>query len=125
MPSAYPGGLDNFTNPNAADALDSTTVPHHLQHTNANDAIENIEAELGVNPKGVKASVKARLDAVDTSIATISLVTGPTGPAGAASTVTGPTGAQGIQGVTGPTGAQGTAGLDANALPGILMLGGM
>jgi len=109
----YPDGIDNFSNPTATDYLDSATVPHATQHANSNDAIEAIEAELGTNPKGSKASVKARLDAVDTTIATISLTTGPTGPTGptgatgAASTVTGPTGATGP---TGPTGATGTIG---------------
>ena len=82
MATNYPGGIDNFSNPTATDYLDSATVPHATQHANTNDAIEAIEGELGTNPKGSKASVKARLDAVDTTIATISLTTGPTGPTG-------------------------------------------
>jgi len=102
----YPGGLDNFSNPTATDYLDSATVPHATQHANTNDAIEAIEGELGTNPKGAKATVKARLDDVDTRIATISLTTGPTGPTGS----TGNTGATGATGKTGATGATGNTG---------------
>jgi len=68
MATSYPSGIDNFTNPTSTDSLDSATVPHAEQHTNANDAIEAIEAELGTLPKGAKATVKARLDDVDTAI---------------------------------------------------------
>ena len=76
MATSYPGGIDDFTNPTANDPLDSTTVPHHTQHANTNDAVEAIENELGTNPKGSKASVKARLDAVDaTSITATSPAT--------------------------------------------------
>ncbi len=62
MATSYPAGLDNFTNPTGSDNLDSSVVPHATQHANANDAIEAIEAELGTNPKGASATVKARLD---------------------------------------------------------------
>jgi hypothetical protein len=49
MPTSYPSGLDNFTNPTASDQLDSVTVPHASQHTNINDAVEAIETALGAN----------------------------------------------------------------------------
>lgn len=49
MPTSYPGGLDNFTNPTSTDSLDSVTVPHASQHTNINDAVEAIETALGAN----------------------------------------------------------------------------
>ena len=68
MATSYPNALDNFTNPTSTDTLNSATVPHADQHANANDAIEAIEGELGTNPKGAKATVKARLDDVDTSV---------------------------------------------------------
>jgi len=68
MASSFPGGLDSFTNPTATDTLDSATVPHADQHSNANDAIEAIESTLGVNPQGGSATVVARLDDVDTSL---------------------------------------------------------
>lgn len=49
MPTSYPGGLDAFVNPAAADAVENANdaLDHHAQHSNANDAIEAIEAELG------------------------------------------------------------------------------
>ena len=41
MPTNFPTGVDNFTNPTANDSLN---IPSHsLQHANANDAIEAIE----------------------------------------------------------------------------------
>jgi hypothetical protein len=67
MATSYPASLDNFTNPTGSDTLAS---PDHAgQHTDINDAVEAIETELGTLPKGSSASVKARLDAVDTSLA--------------------------------------------------------
>lgn len=68
MATAYPGGLDNFTNPTASDTLNSATVPHAEQHANANDAIEAIEGELGTNPSGAYSTVKDRLDAIGTTV---------------------------------------------------------
>jgi hypothetical protein len=65
MATNYPGAIDNLTNPTSTDTLDSATVPHAGQHTDANDAIEAIETELGTLPKGSFASVKARLTAGD------------------------------------------------------------
>ena len=61
MTTAYPSGIDNFTNPTSTDTLSSATVPHASEHANANDAIKAIETELGTNPKGSYASVSARL----------------------------------------------------------------
>jgi hypothetical protein len=69
MATSYPNGLDNFTNPTSEDKLDSATVPHSAQHTNANDAIEAIQAELGLNPKGASESVVARLTTIETDLA--------------------------------------------------------
>ena len=67
MATSYPASLDNFTNPTGSDTLAS---PDHAgQHANINDAVEAIETELGTLPKGSKATVKARLDAVDVSLA--------------------------------------------------------
>ena len=69
MATNYPTTLDTFTNPTSTDTLDSATVPHAAQHDNINDAVLAIETELGTLPKGSKASVKVRLDDVDTAIA--------------------------------------------------------
>ena len=46
MATNFPSSLDNFTNPVSGNTLDSPS--HSLQHSDANDAIEAIEAKLGV-----------------------------------------------------------------------------
>lgn len=46
MATNFPTSLDNFTNPVSGNTLDSPS--HSLQHSDANDAIEAIEAKLGV-----------------------------------------------------------------------------
>jgi len=76
MATNYPNSLDNFTNPTSASPINSPS--HSEQHANANDAIEAIEGELGTSPKGAKATVKARLDDVDTAIATKAPIASPT-----------------------------------------------
>jgi hypothetical protein len=45
----FPTGLDTLTNPQSTDKLDSVTVPHHEQHSNANDAIEALQVKVGIN----------------------------------------------------------------------------
>lgn len=47
MTSNYPGTLDNFTNPTPTDYED--VLSHSGQHSNANDAIEAVQANLGTN----------------------------------------------------------------------------
>ena len=42
----FPTSLDTFSNPNPTDPQNSPS--HSSQHTNANDAIEALEAKLGV-----------------------------------------------------------------------------
>jgi hypothetical protein len=42
----YPSSLDTFTNPTSSDSLNSPS--HSDQHANANDAIEALEAKLGI-----------------------------------------------------------------------------
>jgi len=65
MPTVYPGAIDNFTDPTAVDSLSTPAVLHTTQHTNVNDAVNAIETELGVNPKGSDLSVADRLAAID------------------------------------------------------------
>jgi len=80
MPSSYPGAADSFGAPAASDPQ-STPVggrTHSQSHTDLGDAVEAIEAELGLNPSGAAATVAARLDAHDAS-------TTPHIPAGAVS----------------------------------------
>ena len=64
MATNYPSGLDTYTNPAGTDAL---STGHASQHANVNDAVEAIEAELGTNPSGSQATVKARIEAIETN----------------------------------------------------------
>lgn len=53
MPTNFPTGVDNFTNPTANDSLNLPS--HSTQHANANDAIEAVEDYLlnGVGKNGL------------------------------------------------------------------------
>lgn len=62
MATNYPTGYDSLANPGAN--LSSAPL-HSTQHTNLNDAVEAIEAELGLSPSGSDATVVARLDRLD------------------------------------------------------------
>lgn len=64
MASNYPGALDSLANPAGIDQM----TAHAEQHSNANDAIEAIQGELGTDPAGGSATVRARLDALDTTV---------------------------------------------------------
>jgi len=69
VPTSYPGGLDSWSNPTSTTAMNDAAFQHDVLHSNHNDAIEQIEAELGTNPKGSFASVKARLNDIDNTLA--------------------------------------------------------
>jgi hypothetical protein len=70
MATAYPGGIDDFTNPTSTDTLNSISVPHASQHADLNDAVEAIEATLGVNPQGSESTVSARVGALEATVDT-------------------------------------------------------
>lgn len=44
----FPTSLDSFANPTAGSYEDDVGLEHHTQHSNANDAIEALEAKLGI-----------------------------------------------------------------------------
>jgi hypothetical protein len=46
MATNFPTSLDTFTNPNSGNTLDSPS--HSIQHSDINDAVEAIEAKIGV-----------------------------------------------------------------------------
>lgn len=55
MATNFPSSLDSLTNPTSSDGLNS---PDHAgQHANANDAIEALEAKVGVNGSAVTTSL--------------------------------------------------------------------
>lgn len=64
MASGYPGSLDSLAT-NKADAT-TTATDHPNHHNDVADAINKIEAELGVGPKGTFADVAGRLAARST-----------------------------------------------------------
>ena len=59
MATSYPTSLDSFTNPTAVDTLDSP--PHDTQHADGNDAIEALQAKVGVDSSAVATSLDYRV----------------------------------------------------------------
>lgn len=49
MPTTFPTSLDAFPNPGAATLEDAAGFYHDEQHANANDAIEALQAKLGIS----------------------------------------------------------------------------
>ena len=69
--SVYPGALDDFAEaspPYLADE-DTTGRDHPARHDDLEAAMEAVQGELGTDPAGASATVKARLDALDTTVA--------------------------------------------------------
>ena len=62
MAVQFPTNLDDFTNPATSDTLDSPS--HAGQHTDANDAIEALEAKVGKNSSAVTTSHDYKLSGV-------------------------------------------------------------
>lgn len=71
MATSFPTGLDSLTNPTGSDAMNSVTVDHATQHTNANDAIEALETKVGVDGSAVSTShdLKMRTNLIRTGLA--------------------------------------------------------
>jgi hypothetical protein len=65
MTTAYPAALDAFTNPAADTLMDAGgALNHDEQHANINDAVEALQAKLGINGSLVAGSVDFKLSAV-------------------------------------------------------------
>ena len=64
MATNFPTSLDAFTNPTSTDTLDSP--PHDTQHADANDAIEALQAKVGVDGSAVTSSLDYKLNAIGT-----------------------------------------------------------
>lgn len=54
MATNYPSSLDNFTNPTGSNTLASPS--HASQHADINDAVEALEAKVGVNGSDIATS---------------------------------------------------------------------
>jgi hypothetical protein len=59
MAITYPTTLDSLTNPLSGDTLNSPS--HSTQHADANDAIEALQAKVGVNSSAVATSHDYRI----------------------------------------------------------------
>ena len=68
MASNFPTSLDNFTNPTSTDTLDSP--PHDVQHSDANDAIESLQAKVGIDSSAVTTSHDYKISTVETQLNT-------------------------------------------------------
>jgi hypothetical protein len=69
MATNFPASLDTLTNPSATDTLDSP--PHDEQHADANDAIEALQAKVGVDGSAVTSSHDYKIDALETDVTNI------------------------------------------------------
>lgn len=67
MATDFPTGLDALTNPTATDYLNSPS--HAGQHANANDAIEALQAKVGINSSAVTSSLDYKITSILASIA--------------------------------------------------------
>jgi len=63
MSTNYPTSLDALTNPLATDSLASPS--HSAQHANANDAIEALQAKVGVDSSSVTTSLDYRVGVLE------------------------------------------------------------
>lgn len=99
MSTNFPTSLDALTNPAAGDPLNAPS--HSEQHANANDAIEALEAKVGVNGSAVTSSLDYKLTNAASSnpghVHTVSAITDYTAPPAGAN----PTGTVGLSAVNG------------------------
>lgn len=62
----FPTSLDSLTNPTSTDLMENAVaaLDHDVQHSNANDAIEALEAKVGINGSAVTTTHDYKLSAV-------------------------------------------------------------
>ena len=64
MATSFPSGLDSLTNPSSGDSLSSPS--HSAQHANVNDAVEALQAKVGVDGSAVTSSLDYQLANIGT-----------------------------------------------------------
>lgn len=69
MATNFPSSLDALTNPTSSDPLNSPS--HSAQHANANDAIEALEAKVGVDSSAVTTSHTYKIAQLETNGVTL------------------------------------------------------
>ena len=65
MATNFPTSLDALTNPQGTDSV--AAVPHAAQHANANDAIEALQARVGVTGSTVSTSLTNRIAVLESA----------------------------------------------------------
>jgi hypothetical protein len=76
--TVFPAALDDFTNPAGTDKTNGTTDPatlHSLQHAQGNDALEAIQAKLGIDSSTDHDSIDYRVNLVETVAAAAATAT--------------------------------------------------
>lgn len=68
MTTAFPTGLDAFTNPAASAAL---STDHTSQHGDLNDAVEALEAKVGIDNSAVPSSLDYRVTVLEGQVAVV------------------------------------------------------
>lgn len=74
MSTNFPTGLDDFSNPLPSTPLGgggNGALTHSALHTNINDAVEAIEASIGITNSNVPTSIQYRLNNHDSRITTL------------------------------------------------------
>lgn len=66
MASNFPTSLDSLSNPNSHSLLNQPALNHATQHENVNDAIEAIQARIGIEGTSDNQSIEYRLTTVET-----------------------------------------------------------
>lgn len=66
MPINFPVTLDDFTNPTPSDDLNTPAVLHSTQHANINDAVEALQAKVGVDSSAVTTSLDYKVAQLET-----------------------------------------------------------
>ena len=66
MASNFPTSLDSLNNPVSSSLLNQPNVSHAAQHTNINDAIEAIQARIGIEGTTDQQSLEFRVNAMET-----------------------------------------------------------
>lgn len=72
MATNFPTSLDSLTNPTSGDSLNSPS--HSGQHANANDAIEALQAKVGVDNSAVTTSLDYKVRNISGASVTASVV---------------------------------------------------
>ena len=72
MATTFPTALDDFTNPPGTTLLSgggNAALSHSGQHANLNDAVEAIEAKIGVNGSAVTTTLQYKIADITTQLA--------------------------------------------------------